>query len=188
MVLSLALALVCAGALLWPSPWADPRDAFWRERVRARTSAGPRDSPAADVAVAALLLVIALRTGLPVVAALERVAAHCRPDISGDLMRVVTAHERAGDRPADAWSGAPGTWQPIAAAMIVASRAGVAPGPLLRAAARAILRRESVAQETMIGRVSVRLVLPLGLVLLPAFMGTTVLPLVLVMTRDYLGP
>jgi pilus assembly protein TadC len=184
----LGLVLACAGVMVWPSSWADPRSVRWRERARARHRPEEGDSPAADVAVAALLLVIALRTGLPIGAALERVAEHCRPDIAGDLLGVVTAYERAEDPPTDAWQRLPAIWQPIAAAMAVASRAGVAPGPLLRTAADVILRRESVTQETAIGRVSVRLVLPLGLVLLPAFMGTTVLPLVLVMTRGQLGP
>jgi Flp pilus assembly protein TadB len=187
-LLGLGLALACAGVAVWPSSWADPRSALWRERPGVRRLTGDRDSPATDVAVAALLLLIALRTGLPVVMALERVAGHCRPDIARDLLRVVTAYERAVDPPSDAWTGMPDIWQPIAAAMAVASRAGVAPGRLLRTAANAILRRESVTQETAIGRVSVRLVLPLGLVLLPAFMGTTVVPLVLVMTQGHLGP
>lgn len=188
MLLGLGLVLACAAVVVWPSAWADPRSVLWRERPGARHRAGDRASPAADVAVAALLLVIALRTGLPVVMALERVAGHCRPDIARDLLRVVTAYERATDPPSDAWAGVPDIWQPIAAAMAVASRAGVAPGPLLRTAADAILRRESVTQEAAIGRVSVRLVLPLGLVLLPAFMGTTVVPLILVMTEGHLAP
>lgn len=186
MLPAVGLAVTCLGVLVWPSSWADPRSVLWRERRAVR---GPldRSSPATDVAVAALLLAIALRTGLPVPAALERVARHARADIAGDLLRVLTRYERAGDRPAAAWSGVPGVWHPVAAAMTVAMTAGVAPGPLLRAAASAILRRESVEQEAAIGRVGVRLVLPLGLALLPAFMGTTVLPLVLVMTSGSLG-
>jgi len=103
------------------------------------------------------------------------------------LGAVVGGYERRDD-PDLAWRAAPSVWQPVAAALTVAGRAGVAPGPLLLAAAGAILRRESSAQEAALGRVSVRLVLPLGLALLPAFMCTTVIPLVLVMTRGYLGP
>ena len=74
----------------------------------------------------------------------------------------------------------------MSTALTVAARAGVPPGPLLATAARDLLRREGETQEAAIGRVGVRLVLPLGLVLLPAFMCTTVLPLVLVMTRRQL--
>ena len=186
-MLAAGLVLVCAGVLLWPSVEADPRTPAWQARVATRPrTAGA--SPSSDVAVAALLLALALRTGLPIGMALERVAQQCRPDIGDDLLRVATAYERAGDRPLEAWAGVPRIWEPIAAAMAVASGAGVAPGGLLRAAARAILRRENVAAEADIARAAVRLVLPLGLVLLPAFMGTTVLPLVLVMTGDSLAP
>lgn len=182
------LALVCVGALLWPSARADPRTVLWRSRTGRRGSSADRGSPATDVAVVALLLVISLRTGLPVVVALERVAGYCRSDVAADLLRVVTAYERDGDRAHDAWETLPDCWQPIAGALRVANRAGVAPGSLLRSAARTILRRESVVQETAIGRAGVRLVLPLGTVLLPAFMATTVLPLVLAMTGDHLAP
>ncbi|HHU10798.1 MAG TPA: hypothetical protein GXZ60_12420 [Intrasporangiaceae bacterium] len=143
--------------------------------------------PAAEVAVIAHLIAVALRAGLPIGTALEEVAAQAPSDIARDLGAVVGGYERRDD-PDLAWRAAPSVWQPVAAALTVAGRAGVAPGPLLLAAAGAILRRESSAQEAALGRVSVRLVLPLGLALLPAFMCTTVIPLVLVMTRGYLGP
>lgn len=182
------LTAVCAGVLLWPSRWADPRRLEWREHARARTPTAAQQSPASDVALAALLLVVALRTGLPVVLAVERVAAQLRADLAADLLTVVTAYERGLDEGCDPWAGLPEIWQPVAAAMAVAHQAGVAPGSLLQTAADAIARRESVAQESAIGRVSIALVLPLGLVLLPAFMGTTVLPLLLVMTQQQLAP
>ena len=185
-MLGLGLVLAVTGVIVWPPVEVDPRAAPWRAGSAAR--ARERESRASEVAVAALLLVIALSTGLPVATALERVAAHCGADIAADLLRVVTAYDRDGARPLEAGAAAPPRRQPGAAATAGASRAGVAPGPLLRTAAGAILRRESVSQEAAIGRVSVRLVLPLGLVLLPAFMGTTVLPLVLVMTQGYLAP
>lgn len=143
---------------------------------------------AADVALSARLLVIALSTGLPVATALERAAAHSGPEIAADLYRVAGGYARHADDPGRAWAQAPDLWQPIAAALVVAARAGVPPGPLLETAGRAVLRRESEAREVAIGRAGVRLVLPLGLVLLPAFMCTTVMPLLLVMTRGHLGP
>lgn len=182
------LVLACAGVLLWPSGRADPRTVMWRGCAVPRGPSPGQDSAATDVAVVALLLVIALRTGLPIVAALERVAAQCRPDIAADLLMVVTAYERDPDRAHEVWDRLPACWQPIAGALRVASRAGVAPGSLLGSAARTIQRRESVIQESAIGRVGVRLVVPLGTLLLPAFMATTVLPLVLAMTGDHLVP
>ena len=142
---------------------------------------------ATDVALTAQLLVVALRTGLPVAAALERVAEHSDPHVAADLHRVLRGYARHPDDPVLAWATAPDIWRPVTTALMVAARAGVPPGPLLATASRDLLRREGDIQEAAIGRVGVRLVLPLGLVLLPAFMCTTVLPLVLVMTRRQLG-
>lgn len=183
----LVLAVTCAigGVLLWPSPWADPRQAYWRERSRATRPRGDNPALAQELAITAQQLAIALQSGIPVVTALERVAAHCAPELRRHVMPVVTAYER-GVEPEAAWRAAPGVWQPIATAFTVAGRAGVAPGPLLRTAAGAVLRRESEHRESAIGRVSVRLVLPLGAVLLPAFMCTTVIPLVIVMSQGFL--
>lgn len=184
LLLALATVMALVGVALWPPAWADPRNASWWERARA-VAGDP--VPAAEVAVAAHLIAIALRAGLPVSTALEEVAVQSPGDIARDLSAVIGGYERRDD-PALAWRAAPPVWQPVAAALTVAGRAGVAPGPLLLAAAVAILRRESSAQEAALGRVSIRLVLPLGLTLLPAFMCTTVIPLVLVMTRGYLAP
>ena len=179
----LALTLVVTGITLWP-----------RTGERVATGVGgngtggrsPGGGAATDVALTAQLLVVALRTGLPVVSALERVAEHSAPHVAADLHRVVRGYARHPDDPLLAWAAAPDIWRPVGAALAVAGRAGVAPGPLLATAARSILRRESEAREVAIGRAGVRLVLPLGLVLLPAFMCTTVLPLLLVMTRRQL--
>lgn len=182
--LAVGLVLVVCGIALWPPAG--------EHMAVAAAGAGPEsreqsDGAATDVALTAQLLVIALRTGLPVTSALERVAEHSGPHVAADLHRVVRAYARHPDDPVLAWGAAPDIWRPVGAALAVAARAGVAPGELLLTAARGVLRRESEAREVAIGRAGVRLVLPLGLVLLPAFMCTTVLPLLLVMTRRHLG-
>lgn len=183
MTVELALVLVLAGSLLWPSPWADPRSVLWRED---RDHLSQPAASTAAVAVSAQLMVIALRAGLPLGLAIAQAVVHLPRELARDLLPVVDAYER-GDDSAVAWSSAPPVWGPIAAAMTVAERAGIAPAALLLGAARTILRRESVARESSIGRVSVRLVLPLGVALLPAFMCTTVIPLVIVMTTGFLA-
>lgn len=185
-LLAVSALCVAGGVVVWPSPWADPRRVTWLERGRAGYARPDPAAPAQEVAIVAQLVAIALQTGLPVGSALERVCGHCAAELRRDLLPVVSAYER-GSEPDEAWSAAPDPWQPIASALIVAGRAGVAPGPLLRTASSAVLRRESVLRESAIGRVSVRLVLPLGAVLLPAFMCTTVIPLVIVMTRGFLS-
>lgn len=183
MSLALALSLVLAGSVLWPSPWADPRSVVWREgRGRQTHSAASM----AAVAVSAQLMVITVRAGLPIGTAISQVALHLPRELARDLAPVTDAYEH-GDDSAQAWRSALPVWGPVAAAMTVAERAGVAPAALLLGAATTILRRESVARESSIGRVSVRLVLPLGVALLPAFMCTTVIPLVIAMTAGFLG-
>lgn len=196
-MLGAGLGLLLLAVLVWPSRWADPRKVFWRDRPRAapgqwgsgarRAGSGRAAGPVAgDVATAAQLLAIALRTGLPLQEALERVVRRCPPALGTDLWPVVAAYERGADSE-EAWRPVPEVWRPVAAALTIASQAGLAPGPLLLTAAQSVTRRESVLREGAIGRVSVRLVLPLGAVLLPAFMCTTVIPLVLVMARGFLG-
>lgn len=184
-LLGAGIGLVLAATLIWPSPWADPRRVLWSERPGLADEPSP--ALAQDVAVAAQLMSLALRTGLPVHAALDRVMAHCSAELVRDLSPVITGYER-GLEPAQAWARAPVIWQPVGAAFVAASRAGLPPSPLLLTASRSVLRHESVVRESAIGRVTVRLVLPLGTVLLPAFMFTTVIPLIVFMTRDFLGP
>lgn len=182
----LGLVTVLVAVLVWPSPWADPRRVLWWER-RDLGLARADAAPAHEVAAAAQLMALALRTGIPVDDGLRRVLEHCSGELVRDLMPVIVGYER-GLEAAAAWSVAPNIWQPVSAAFVAASRAGLPPGPLLLTAAQVVRRREDVARETAIGRVTVRLVLPLGAVLLPAFMCTTVLPLVLFMTADFLAP
>lgn len=178
-----ALSLVLVGSLLWPSPWADPRGVRWRgstDIVRLPAAS------MATVAVAAQLMAIALRGGLPIGSAMSRVVDHLPRELARDLLLVTAAYER-GDDSATAWRTAPQVWAPVAAALTVAERAGIAPATLLVSAADTVLRRESEARESLIGSVSVRLVLPLGIALLPAFMCTTVIPLLIVMTAGFLA-
>lgn len=182
--LVLGLVLVACGIALRPRSRGGLPTARVVARVRQRSEQA--DGAATDVALTVQLLVVALRTGLPIASALERVAEHSRPHVAADLHRVLRGYARHPDDTVLAWATAPDLWRPVSTALTVAARAGVPPGPLLATAARDLLRREGETQEAAIGRVGVRLVLPLGLVLLPAFMCTTVLPLVLVMTRRQL--
>ncbi|MFL6240602.1 MAG: type II secretion system F family protein, partial [Actinomycetes bacterium] len=64
---------------------------------------------------------------------------------------------------------------------------GAAPGPALREAADHLRRARRRAAREAAGRLGVRLVLPLGLCFLPAFVLVGVLPLVLAMAGGVLG-
>jgi pilus assembly protein TadC len=100
----------------------------------------------------------------------------------------VAAALRWGASDDEAWTSVDPVWSGAARAVAIAHRAGIPPGPLLLAAADE-LRRASLEQvELAAARVGVRLVAPLGLVLLPAFCLTTVVPLVVALGRQMLGP
>lgn len=79
----------------------------------------------------------------------------------------------------EAWVGAPASLVPLAEALEPAWVDGVAPGPLLRRAADALRAgRQQQAQEAA-ARLGVRLVLPLGICYLPAFVLLGIVPVVL---------
>lgn len=106
------------------------------------------------------------------------------PSPRREELALVGASLRHGTDSAAAWAGAGPDWEPARRALELAEVAGVAPAPALRQAATD-LRRDAVADvELATARLGVRLVLPLGLTFLPAFVLTTVLPLVLALTRE----
>lgn len=79
----------------------------------------------------------------------------------------------------EAWTGAPASLTPLAEALEPAWVDGVAPGPLLRRAADALRAgRQQQAQEAA-ARLGVRLVLPLGICYLPAFVLLGIVPVVI---------
>lgn len=139
-----------------------------------------------EVASALVLLAIAYRSGLPTWQVLSAVAERCPPRAAQDL-RQVAAALRWGASETEAWESVPSAWAPAARAVTIAQHAGLAPGRLLTAAADDLHRAELEQLEIAAARVGVRLVAPLGLVLLPAFCLTTVVPLVLALGRQLLG-
>ncbi|HET7398704.1 MAG TPA: type II secretion system F family protein [Intrasporangium sp.] len=158
------------------------RRAVPRRPVRRRgapTPAGRGDRVSVDDVMAAMvLLALAYRSGLPTSAVLERVADQV-PGHGGADLRQVSAAVLWGASEAEAWASVDDRWAPAAAAISLAHVAGLPPGPLLLRAADDARSAQLEQVEVAAARVGVRLVLPLGLVLLPAFCLTTVAPLVL---------
>jgi pilus assembly protein TadC len=66
----------------------------------------------------------------------------------------------------------------------MAAVAGVPPADALRGAAQEIRRGEQQRLEVATATLGVRIVLPLGLVFLPAFILTTVMPIVIALARQ----
>ena len=149
------------------------------------SSADDGQATEAEVSAALSLLALAYRSGLPTWDVLEAVAAGLTGRASRDL-RQVAAALRWGATEAEAWASVGPTWAPAARAVAIAHQAGVPPGAMLLAASDDLHAAELERLEVSAAKVGVRLVAPLGLVLLPAFCLTTVAPLVLALAGDLL--
>lgn len=183
--MSLAVAVLAALVVLIAWPPARPS---WTPRPgngpgEAEAAAYPRGTEVALVPEAMELLALALQGGGSLAHA-AAVVGQSLPPATGAALVEVSRALRAGVDPGQAWGSAGEEWDAARRAVELAAVAGVAPGPALRAGA-ADLRREAVGEvEVATARLGVRLVLPLGLTFLPAFVLTTVVPLVLALTRD----
>ncbi len=118
------------------------------------------------------LLALALSAGAGLAESVEIVAERSPPAVRGDLLTVVSA-VRWGWTWAQAWDLVDPCWAGARRAVALAEAAGAAPGaPLARAAAD--LRAEhGIRLELAAARLGVRIVLPLGLAYLPAFVVLT---------------
>lgn len=144
----------------------------------ALTSAGSSPLTSVEVAESADLLAVALAGGCGLLAALD-VVASVVGGRAGHELRVVAAAVRWGVTPSEAWRLVSPGWRDVAAAFVVAERAGVPPSGLLAEAARAMRHAEAQAAGERAGVLSARLALPLGLTFLPGFVLTTIVPVVL---------
>ena len=189
-------------ALLAALPWA------WPPRVLPPAADRPVTRPAAgpvDVAVLLDLTDAALAAGASIPRALQAVgravdppgtrgtaAARAGPGAGagqgvGPALRQAGAALVLGATWAEAWQAAPGWLAPLADALEPAWADGAAPGPLLRRAAEAVRAdRQRQAQEAA-ARLGVRLVLPLGLCFLPAFVLLGIVPVVVAAGGGFLG-
>jgi pilus assembly protein TadC len=142
--------------------------------------------PVAEVAGVIDLLALTLRGGVGLVEAMEAVAAR----VGGPLglhLKTVAAAGRWGVEDATAWASVPSAWQPAARALRMAATAGVPPADALVGAADEVRRAEQQRLEVATATLGVRIVLPLGLVFLPAFILTTVVPIVLALAQQVLA-
>lgn len=87
----------------------------------------------------------------------------------------------------EAWAGAPPDLMPVADVLRPAWEDGLAPGAPLRAAATSLRREQHATAMEAAGALGARLVLPLGLCYLPAFVLVGLVPVLLSMARSALG-
>lgn len=192
-VLGLAAALV---VLLWLVPpvtrWtpesAAPRGS-WERRSRRGLRPGARPETDAGASSRALvpealeLLGLALLGGGSLAEA-ARITAAVLPGDRGQPTATVAAALRRGHDTEQAWAEAGPLWEPARRSLDLAAVAGIAPGPALRQTAGDLRAAAITEVEVATARLGVRMVLPLGLAFLPAFVLTTVLPLVIALTQD----
>lgn len=123
------------------------------------------------------LVAVALRGGGGVVESLEVVAATGPAVVRRQLQRVAAGWRWGLDQPA-CWAQASPSWRPLAAALALAERSGAAPADLVERAAADLRREAARVVDEQVAASSVRLVLPLGLTFLPAFLLTSIVPAV----------
>jgi len=129
------------------------------------------------------LVAATIKGGAPVVLALDHVADIAGPAAASELRTVATAL-RWGIPDDEAWAAVSPDWADLAGALALARRAGIPPaGPLL-AAAREARARQASRREIAAARLTVHLVLPLGLAYLPGFVLTTIVPVLVVVATQ----
>jgi pilus assembly protein TadC len=138
-----------------------------------------------SVAGALDLMALALGSGVPLVTSVDVVAQRSGPVVASHLRQVVAAL-RWGVAEARAWDGLPEIWHPAGQAVALAGMAGVPPAGLLKRAAADMRRAEQRRIEEATGRLSVLVVIPLGLCFLPAFALLTVVPVIAALAGDLL--
>lgn len=175
---------IAVTVLLW---WSRPARPSRSQRIgRARDApagaageVGRDESPPVDAAVLLDLVATALAAGVAIPLALDAVGEAVGGQV-GRTLRRVGAGLLVGARWDDAWGDdLPTDVAELATALEPAWADGVAAEPLLaRAAQRVRADRATRARESA-ARLSARLVLPLGLCLLPSFVLLGLVPVVL---------
>lgn len=195
----LVMMLTAAAVLTWPRPYPmnhvavgrvpagdDPfGDGSTGAERSADTGCSQTAVPAAEVAGVIDLLALTLRGGVGLVEALEAVAGRVG-GLLGLHLQTVAAARRWGVEEATAWASVPSAWQPAARALRMAATAGVPTADVLARAAEEVRRAEQQRLEVATATLGIRIVLPLGLVFLPAFVLTTVVPIVLALAKQVL--
>jgi pilus assembly protein TadC len=166
----------------WLSSTLRQRSAGRRQRATTRARAPTSE----EVAGSMVLLAVALQSGCGVVEAIEQVA-EVAPRAAGAELAVVAAAWRWGVAEEQAWAEVDPRWSRTAVALRLAREAGVAPSSLLLSGAADLRDARLAAIDVAAARLGVRLVVPLGVAFLPAFVLTTIVPVVLALARQVLA-
>lgn len=108
-------------------------------------------------------------------------------DPDADALTAVARRLTLGLPWAEAWEDVPPRLGHVERALALAWRTGASPLPSLDAAAEALARQSRRASERAAAELGVRLTIPLSLCLLPAFVLTGIVPLLLALARGVLA-
>lgn len=139
--------------------------------------AGGGGEPSVDLTVVLDLLGAALGSGAGVPRALEAVGRSIG-GVDGAGLERAAAALLLGAGWSQAWDGVPGRLWPVAEALRPAWVHGAPPGDALRVAGEQLVHEGRARSRTAAARLGVRLVLPLGLCLLPAFVLLGLVPVI----------
>ena len=157
----------------------DRRRPWWRRRWGRRHGPGSGgDPPRVEIAVVLDLVGAALSAGAGVPRAIEA-TGRAVGGAHGRALSSVAAALLLGAPWDTAWSAAPARFAPLAAALKPAWTHGAAPREALRVAGQQINQDTEARARTEAARLGVRLVLPLGLCFLPAFVLVGLVPVLL---------
>jgi Flp pilus assembly protein TadB len=159
------------------------------ERVLCRSQDGGRASEARllePLPVACDLLAVCLAAGLPLPGALAAVAGAV-PGELGDALERVAGMARLGADAGRAWHDAPAVLEPLARTLRRSETSGARAAPALHALAADLRASARGATDAAVQRAGVRILAPLGLCFLPAFVCLGIAPLVIGIAGDVLG-
>ncbi|WP_454296284.1 type II secretion system F family protein [Salana multivorans] len=159
------------------------RQARWSPRRRLAPGVPPRQVVRLDRAVACELVAVLLASGSSVPDSLAMLG-----EATGEDELVVAARLlRWGAEWPEATEEIPGRWLGVVEPLRAAWVSGVDPGPALRTTAATWRARRAARAREAAERLAVRLVLPLGLCLLPAFILLGLVPVALAAASTLLG-
>ncbi len=145
---------------------------------------GPADPP--DPVLLLALLDAAISAGAPVPRALQAVGTAVGGPV-GDTLATVGGRLVLGASWPEAVAAAPSRLRDQLDPLGTAWSTGAAPGPLLHQAAARLVRDRHDLTRVAAARLGVRLVLPLGLCLLPSFVLLGLVPVVLSLAGAFVG-
>jgi pilus assembly protein TadC len=192
-VVALTAALLAGAAVLLWCPSGGARR-HRTERPARRTSTGaPRveqssrdDRPTLSVPVLMELVAAGLDAGLAATFALQAAVRSAGGATRNQLQPVVNLW-CLGASVERAWRDADPRWQPLSRCLVLSQRTGASAAAVLRAAAQDLRSARRRRARVAASRLGVRLVVPLGLTTLPAFVLWAVAPVALGLAEQALA-